>query len=179
MISLRLRPRTVKPFVIMLAVFGSLALFQTVLNWLNLRMVLNVTLSAPRGIYLVDDKVSGRLVSVGDYVEFSVPQEFRSMVYGRRWLRDGTPLLKPIKLLGRGTVCTYPTRFTINGVDAGPIYSKDSQGFAIPLSLGCKEVRPGYFLPISIFNPRSFDGRYMGPLPIGLIRGKATPIWIF
>lgn len=39
-------------------------------------------------------------------------------------------------------------------------------------------VQPGEVWLVSSYNPRSFDSRYWGPLPIKNIQGIATPIWV-
>ena len=47
-----------------------------------------------------------------------------------------------------------------------------------PLRLGwhlCRRTRAD--TAISSYSPRSFDSRYLGPVPINSIRGTVKPLW--
>ncbi len=54
--------------------------------------------------------------------------------------------------------------------------TKDSQGRAMmPWPFGRYPVPPGFVWVASSYNPWSFDSRYFGPIPFGIIRDRLKP----
>jgi conjugative transfer signal peptidase TraF len=115
----------------------------------------------------------------GMSVVFPVPDAYRGLVYARGWLANGVPLLKTIVALAGDRVCVFDGHFEVNGRALGPVYAHDDSGAAMPRIRGCFEIEQGYFFPASSYNPRSFDGRYIGPQPLSALRGEARPLWTF
>ena len=145
---------------------------------LGVPIVINPTVSEPQGFY--------RMVShaAGDYrrgmtVVFPVPAPFRSLVYGRGWLKAGVPLMKNIGALAGDQVCVQDDHFEVNGRNLGPVSMVDRTGATLPHLRGCFQIADGYFFPISQYHERSFDGRYMGAQPLSAITGEARPLWTF
>jgi conjugative transfer signal peptidase TraF len=139
-------------------------------------LVINTTASEPRGVYWLQERehhVRGELVA------FSTPPAFRALIATRGWAPDGVPLLKSIAALEGDLVCTNDGEISINGKPVGPIVSADSAGRPLPKIRGCYSVPAGEFLPLSTLIPNSFDGRYMGPQSLSLIRGEARRLWTF
>ena len=170
--------KTIKPLLVATSLAAMLAAGWGGLHLARVRLVLNLTISVPRGVYLVRQGHRSGLQH-GDLVEFSVPDEFTGFVYGRRWLTSGTPLLKTVGGMPGDSICVGAGRFTLNGVDTGPVFTLDSEGKPMPALHGCVRVQAGDFLPINTSYARSFDGRYMGPVSASLITGYATPLWTF
>jgi conjugative transfer signal peptidase TraF len=174
------RPRihTYAPFYVLAgAALGISLIVATWPHW-GPSLLINATRSEPTGFY--------RLVSHepqeyrrGMSVVFAVPDTYRELVYARGWLPDGVPLLKTIVALAGDRVCVYEERFEVNGRTLGPVYVLDSSGAAMPRIRGCFEIKQGYFFPASTYNPRSFDGRYIGAQPLSVLRGEARPLWTF
>jgi conjugative transfer signal peptidase TraF len=175
-----IRPRihTYAPFYFFAgAALGTALIVATWSHW-GPSMVVNITRSEPRGFY--------RLVSHepqeyrrGMSVVFPVPDTYRGLVYARRWLPDGVPLLKNVVALAGDQVCVFDGHFEVNGKPLGPVYAIDNSGAAMPRIRGCFEIQQGYFFPASTYNARSFDGRYIGPQPLSALRGEARPLWTF
>jgi conjugative transfer signal peptidase TraF len=175
-----IRPRihTYAPFYVLAgAALGTSLIVATWPHW-GPSIVINSTRSEPMGFY--------RLVShepqdfrSGMSVVFPVPETYRGLVYARRWLPNGVPLLKTIVALAGDRVCVFDEHLEVNGRTLGPVYALDDSGAAMPRIRGCFEIKQGYFFPASSYNPRSFDGRYIGPQPLSALRGEARPLWTF
>jgi conjugative transfer signal peptidase TraF len=144
----------------------------------GLEIVINATASEPAGFYRIVHPRSADFHR-GMLVIFPVPAPFESLVYGRGWEKKGVPLLKGIGALAGDTVCIRDTVFEINGTPIGPVAERDQWGLPLPKIRGCFQIEAGYFLPVSAYNARSFDGRYLGPQPLSAITGEAKPLWTF
>jgi len=166
------------PFRKMLLVLICLALIQVLTNFSGKRFWVNLTESEPVGLYRLDG-LNGITLEVGDMVIMSIPDRYRQYVYGRKWLPAGWPLLKHVGALPGDIYCARNSLFLVNGVLVGPVYLVDSAGLPLPQLQGCREVPEGHFLPIATGVKTSFDGRYMGPVPLSMIRGVARPLWVF
>jgi len=141
-------------------------------------LVFNFTDSEPHGVYWKAPTRDGTFRR-GQLVVFPVPAVFRSLVYGRGWAAPGLPMMKGIGALEGDQVCISDFQATINGSVVGPVVSVDSAGRPLPRIRGCITVSPGYFLSLSTHVPNSFDGRYMGQLPLSIIAGEVHPLWTF
>jgi conjugative transfer signal peptidase TraF len=127
-------------------------------------LVVNTSPSMPSGLYLI---ARGAVpMQRGDVVLFAPPEDVRALVYGRGWLPDGTPLLKIVGGIAGDAYCVHDGRFVVAGVDAGPVFSRDSQGRPIPQTVGCRRVAEDEFLPVASTLDRSFDGRYFGAVSV-------------
>lgn len=142
------------------------------------RLVINITASEPRGVYWLS-AANREAVRRRELVALSVPERFRALIRERKWTRPGASLLKNVGAIAGDTVCVGGGTLSINGRAVAPVLSRDSLGRPLPQLHGCQRLKPGYFLPLSTYIPNSFDGRYMGQQPVGLIQGVAHPLWIF
>lgn len=164
-------------YVLAVAAAGIFAVSQTWHRW-GPRIVINSTPSEPTGFYRVEPRRAEQ-IHPGMYVVFPVPVAFRALVYGHRWIRPGVPFLKTVVAVAGDRVCVDEDSFAVNGRPLGPVYDSDGRGTVLPRLRGCFVVPAGYFFPASTYNPRSFDGRYMGPQPVSAIEGEAKPLWTF
>uniref|UniRef100_C6DZ96 Conjugal transfer protein TraF n=1 Tax=Geobacter sp. (strain M21) TaxID=443144 RepID=C6DZ96_GEOSM len=135
---------------------------------------LNLTDSEPIGLYRVHQV--DREIRRGEMIVMEVPSEFRPYVYGRGWLPEGWALFKHVGAVAGDVYCVVESWLIVNGKPVGPVYLVDEEGRPLPQLKGCKEIPEGYFLPVATRIPRSFDGRYMGPVHLALIQGVARPI---
>jgi conjugative transfer signal peptidase TraF len=165
------------PLIVALAM-GLLLTARLAYSMMGPPLVINLTDSEPHGLYWLDVHKSGQYRR-GQLVAFPVPDAFRSLVYGRRWLLPGTPLMKGIAALQGDSVCVDDAHILINGQVVGPVFSRDSTGRAMPKLRGCFTVNAGFFLPLSTLIANSFDGRYMGQQPLTTVRGEVHRIWTF
>ena len=76
-------------------------------------------------------------------------------------------------------VCIFDDHFEVNRRTLGPVYIVDSTGSPMPRIRGCFVIESGSFFPASTYNPRSFDGRYIGPQPLAAVKGEARALWTF
>ncbi len=49
----------------------------------------------------------------------------------------------------------------------------------MPVWQGCRVLREGEFFALVTDIENSFDSRYLGPLPIETVLGRAIPLWLF
>lgn len=149
--------------------------FVRVTEAMGLGFTTNLTPSMPRGIYLLSriDELKR-----GDIVMFPIPEELLDFAKRTSWLRADQSLLKTVVALPGDRICVLSSGVFINGKLLGPVYSKDSLGEKLPEKSGCREVPEGKFFPFSNY-PRSFDGRYIGEVPIADISFRATPLILF
>lgn len=173
---MRIQTRT--PFVVMACAVGSILVTTTLWRALDPHLVINVTPSAPEGVYHIVPHPIGEFRR-GMYVVFAVPDALQGMVYGRRWLRPGVPLLKHLQGLEGDQVCIEDKGLSINRRWIGPVYRTDRIGQALPTLRGCFLVPAGYFFAASSTINESFDGRYFGPQPLTVLQGEAKPVWTF
>lgn len=142
------------------------------------QLLINGTPSEPVGFYrLVEHRKEE--FRRGMYVVFPVPQDLHALVYGRHWMKNGTPFLKELAGLAGDRVCVVSHRLEINGRYIGPVFERDSQGQPLPQHPGCFELQDGTFFAASQTFDKSFDGRYFGPLPLSELLGEARPVWTF
>lgn len=138
---------------------------------------INFSNSEPLGIYRLIP-FDGSLKR-GDRVVMKPPKQALPYIYGRCWLPDGWLLIKNVGALPGDSLLISDKAIYINGQFTGPVSQHDSQGMPLPRLRGCFKIDRGLFLPISTYIPNSFDGRYFGPVPFGLIRGKAILLFRF
>jgi conjugative transfer signal peptidase TraF len=167
-----------QPLVAMEIVFILLATGWFIQRMTGTRYYINLTRSEPIGIYrLIPGDV--RRLKTGDLVIMDVPRQARRYIYGRRWLREGWPLLKNIGAVAGDTYCITDSTVRINGQYLGPVFRTDGQGRELPRLRGTFQVEAGQFLPVSVDHAQSFDGRYFGAVSCGLIRGRAIAVLTF
>jgi conjugative transfer signal peptidase TraF len=141
-----------------------------------LRLILNRSASMPEGLYLALPADGARLQR-GAIVLFALPPALQPLVYGRGWLPPGTPLMKTLGALAPDRYCVDANGLRINGVLRGPVLDTDAAGRPLPQIRGCHTVPEGHFLPLAEQHARSFDGRYIGTLPLSAVRALLHPLW--
>lgn len=138
---------------------------------------INYTASVPVGLYRMlpaDDRVK-----LGELVFMEVPEHARPYAYGRGWLPEGALLIKRVGGVPGDKYAITDTGLSINGRFIGPVFEQDREGKPLPKKRGTWRIKQGYFLPVATGVENSFDGRYFGAVPVGLIRGKAIPVLIW
>lgn len=136
------------------------------------RLIWNASTSAPIGLYTVrarDRYARGTLVLIAPDADTG------RFLAARRYLPDGTPLLKRIAALPGDTVCRDGSLVRINGRVAAAALARDRRGRALPVWTGCRTLRGGEIFLLN--TPRaSLDGRYFGPIPAYGLIGTARPL---
>lgn len=146
----------------------------------------NATASMPRGLWMVAPV--GDAVQRGDTVAVCPPEVAAVQEAGRRgYIPAGgcagglEPLVKPVAAIAGDVVTVSESGIAVNGAPVLNTVSlaRDSVGRPLrPFPAGVYAVAPGQLWLLSGHDPRSFDSRYFGPVPVGNVRGVAHPLWV-
>lgn len=139
------------------------------------RLVLNVSASAPPGLYL---HLSANFVR-GDLVLARLPEEVRRFADERRYLARDALLIKRLAASRFDTVCMIDNDLYIDGRYAAQRLEQDGEGRPMPLWQGCERLGGADVLLLAESQAASFDGRYFGPVERGLVIGRLVPLWTF
>jgi conjugative transfer signal peptidase TraF len=156
------------------AIIG-IAVFQ-LCGWLGIRF--NLSPSLPAGVYVTTKTPAG-------LIEFCPEEPYASFAIERGYRDEGTcpdgsmPLLKPIVAKAGDVVDVSARGIAVNGSllrNSAPL-RVDTKGRPLPAwRFGYYVVAPGTVWVASSYNPRSFDSRYFGPVPISAIRDYVRPL---
>ena len=149
--------------------FGCAAAIQTAL--LAGGIVINDTPSLPEGFY----QKKARAVEKGSFVLFRLPAgELSARPYARE------NLIKQVVAVAGDKISIKTAGVRVNGgllANSRPLPS-DRDGLPLPslnledYTLGADEI-----LTMSTYNPRSFDGRYFGPVRRGDVLSVVEPLF--
>ncbi len=137
------------------------------------RLVWNASASAPVGLYGVSPGVA---VDPGDMVIARVPEPFRPLAAGRRYLPMNVPLVKRVTAIAGDEICALGQEIFVNGRWTAERRVADGQGRPMPAWSGCIRLRGGQLF-LLMDNPASFDGRYFGATEGRDVIGKAQLLW--
>lgn len=139
------------------------------------RLIWNASASVPIGLYRVEP--IGRL-DVADLVVVMPPEPMAAFLSERGYLPRGVPLIKRVLALAGTEVCRRGAEIVVYDVTYGHARERDSRGRKLPDWQGCGVVSEGEAFLMNWDAADSFDSRYVGPLPIASIVGRAVPVWI-
>jgi conjugative transfer signal peptidase TraF len=91
------------------------------------------------------------------------------------------PLIKPIAAAAGDVVAVSASGVTVNWqvVQGTAQLAQDSAGRLLhPMRAGIYPVKPGEVWLLSGHDPRSFDSRYFGPVPVDNVQDVARPVWV-
>ena len=121
-------------------------------------IVINDTPSLPEGFY----QKKARAVEKGSLVLFRLPAgELSARPYARE------NLIKQVVAVAGDRICIETTGVRVNGqlLANSAQLPVDRAGLPLPrLNLEDYTLKTGELLAMSTYNPRSFDGRYFGPV---------------
>ena len=138
-------------------------------------LILNLSASLPRGLYLVRHVAT---LERGMLVLVHPDTALEHLLVTRGYLPAGMPLLKPVVALGGDEVCVVEEEVRVNGtVLATTVADVDSAGRPLPQWQACKTLTAAEVFLLSAADARSFDSRYFGPVPRQTIVGTATFLW--
>ncbi len=147
-------------------------------------ITINATPSMALGLWRRADQPLGRGVVV-----IACPPPTHALQLGgdRDYLGGGScpsgyePMLKPIAAMPGDTVTVRQDGvIEVNGTplpNSRSLYHDDAGRPLFGFPPGTYPVAPGLVWLISTYSPRSFDSRYLGPVPISSIRGTVAPLW--
>jgi conjugative transfer signal peptidase TraF len=171
-------------FIVGLATMTGLALMAGYGGWAaGLRI--NTTDSMPRGVWLTERTpphlAKGMIVVVCPPPGPAVRLALRRRYFRNGWCKSGSePLLKPVVAVAGDVVQVSAAGISVDGVPVprSALLTRDSAGRKVmPVAPGTYRVRPGQMWLVSSYNPRSFDSRYFGPVPVSSVQGLARSLW--
>lgn len=133
------------------------------------KLVYNASESAPIGLYWIDRKRAKR----GDFVYAHAPGSMQEMMLSRRYLPPNVALIKKVVGISGDQVCRFGAAVFVNRVKVAEALSSDASGSPMPRWKGCRVLSENEIFLLQD-HPKSFDGRYFGPIDRGLIIGRAT-----
>ena len=147
---------------------------------------INGTASMPRGLWHVGAPVAP--LRRGEIVTLCPPETlpFREAA-ARGYLPAGRcpggfqPLVKPIAAIVGDVVTVSVAGVTVNGAPVpgtAPLAADSTGRLLSPFPAGVYRVAPGALWLLSGHDPRSFDSRYFGPVPVRNVQGVARPLWV-
>jgi conjugative transfer signal peptidase TraF len=147
----------------------------------------NATPSMPRGLWQV--RAVTAPVRRGELVTVCLPDTAPVReAAARGYLPAGIcaggyePLVKPVAAVAGDRVAVTPRGVTVDGrlvAHTAPL-AQDSAGRPLQsIPAGVYPVMPGEIWLLSGHNPRSFDSRYFGPVPVADVQAVARPLWVF
>ena len=138
------------------------------------KLVYNASASAQIGFYWID-QVS---VSRGDTVLIRLPEHVRELVEFRQYLPPNVPLIKRVMGIMGDKICRRGQDILINNATVVVALNEDDWGQKLPVWSGCTILAPDSFFLLQS-HPKSFDGRYFGPIDRTHIIGRARKLQIF
>ena len=137
------------------------------------RLVGNASPSVPTGLYWITYASPKR----GDIVLVELPEPYRTIADHRGYLPKNLPALKRVRALSGDDVCRFGRKISINGEAVSVAQLLDVHGLKLPEWSGCRRLKLDEVFLLSD-HPKSFDGRYFGPVHQSAITGIAHPVWI-
>lgn len=137
--------------------------------------------AAPAGVY----RIAGHEVRRGELVAACLPLRAVKLGLARGYLRAGDcpghtePVDKVIGALPGDLVDIEPGWVSVNGVrfPDSATASRDSAGRPLAhVAWGERHVAPGEVWLFGFNDPRSWDSRYFGPVPLANLRGELRPV---
>ena len=140
----------------------------------EIRLLWNVSASAPVGLYRVEPRMSPRR---GEMVALRLPAGWRDLAARRHYLPANVPLLKRVAGTAGDQICATGEQVFVNGSPVARRLAEDREGRPLPWWQGCEVLRANEYFLLMSNHPASFDGRYFGVTRSGVI-GRARPIWV-
>jgi len=146
----------------------------------------NVTPSMPTGLWMVTATMLSP--ARGEIIAACLPDTGPAReAFHRGYIAAGScpggtePLVKPIAAISGDVVAVSAAGIAVNNTpitNTAPLGRDDAGRSLQAVPAGLYRVLPGELWLLSGHDPRSFDSRYFGAVPIAGVRGIARPIWI-
>jgi len=165
--------RSFRPLFVTGLVVGSIAAVCSV--FAQPLIIYNATDSLPHGIFRV---IKQEIYERGDLIVFSVPEQVRSLVIERGWLKPDSYLIKPVAAKTGDYMRITSGQVFINGMSFGVTKIQDRRGLPLPSLVFNDTLSPGKIAVLQRSDD-SFDSRYFGPIDERQIIGRAVPILVY
>jgi conjugative transfer signal peptidase TraF len=134
----------------------------------------NASRSVPIGLYRLRPVTK---LTVTELVAVQPPDLLATFLDLNGYLPIGVPMLKRVLALPGQTVCRNGLIISVDGIDVGQARERDGQGRPLPVWHGCRVIADGDVFVMNWQSADSLDGRYLGPLPVTAVIGRAVPVW--
>lgn len=148
-------------------------------------LYVNATASMPRGLWRVR---AAEPIERGTVVAICPPNCATIREAARRgYIPPGRcpggyePLIKPVAALGGDIVTVTPAGVVVDGnpvANTRPLAMDEAGRALYAIPAGSFRVPRGELWLLSGHDPRSFDSRYFGAVPVANIIGVARPLWV-
>jgi type IV secretory pathway protease TraF len=95
------------------------------------------------------------------------------------YLPHGVPLIKRVLAIAGQAVCRKGLTIIVDGIEIGAARERDRHGRSLPDSQGCRVIGEDDVFLMNLDEAASFDGRYLGALPLSSVIGRVEPLWTF
>lgn len=136
-------------------------------------IVYQPTPSMPIGFYVV---FPAKQFQRNDTVVFQPPEAFRQFLRIHHWAPDNGYLMKYVVGVPEDFVCNRYGILTVNDKKIANLYRFYEKSRPLPKKNFCQRLKKDQYLLMNPKVPRSFDGRYFGPINQKAILGKAWKI---
>lgn len=136
------------------------------------RVIWNASPSVPIGFYWVNYDAP----KLDDIVLIELPEPYKTLANQRNYLPKNAPALKRIRGVSGASICRFERNILIDGVTVSTAQLSDIRSLKLPEWSGCTTLDEDEVFLLSD-HPKSFDGRYFGPIKRDYILGIAVPIW--
>jgi conjugative transfer signal peptidase TraF len=140
----------------------------------SLKLVWNVSASAPIGLYRIEP---AERLEVPDLVAVMLPEPLENFMVERGYIGRDAPILKRVLGLPGQRVCRTGRTIMVDGVEMGEALDRDRLHRPLPVWSGCRVVAAEELFLMNWQVPDSLDGRYFGPLPASAVIGRAIPLY--
>jgi len=141
----------------------------------------NTSYSLPMGVYVRTSDPSANLIEFCPEGRFAVESSERGYRTGGFCPDGAVPLLKPVVAKPGDAVKVSAEGITVNGhllPETAPL-ATDRLGRSLEAwPTGRYFVADDTVWVASSYNRGSYDSRYLGPIPMRLIRSRLRPLWI-
>ena len=167
------RVRRRRWWVAAIALAGALPCALTALWTPSAKLILNVSASSPRGLYLV---AGHQPLRHGDWAIARPSPAVAALAAERRYLPYGVPLVKRVFAIAGDRICAVGDTVEVNGRRVAQRQQVDGRGRALPTWTGCHTLASGEVLLLGD-GSWSFDGRYFGITRGADVIGRAELWW--
>jgi conjugative transfer signal peptidase TraF len=160
--------------MLIIMLFGVVAILVTAIIDPRYRLMYNTSTSAPLGWYL---RVPASDLGTNTLVLARLPESAAAFAAARNYLPLHVPILKPIGAKAGQKVCEKEGEVLIDGHVVARAFKHDDAGRPLPHWMGCRALEDGEFFLLSHHSAASFDSRYFGPIKRDAVIGRAIPLW--
>ena len=136
------------------------------------RIVWNASPSVPTGLYWITNGTPMR----GNVVLVELPEPYKAIADQRGYLPKNLPALKRVRALSGDQVCRFGRTIFVNDEAVSVAQLHDIRGLKLSEWSGCRTLKPDEVFLLTD-HPKSFDGRYSGPVDRSAIIGIAHSVW--